>query len=292
MFEIKRAGENTYYIDFPTCVGIYKTGPDTVNVIDTGSDPKMGARILKLTREKGWKITAIFNTHCHSDHVGGNAEIQRETGCKIYCPDMDLGAVKHPLLNQVMLSGCYPAKDLDRRMYLAEKSQAEPLTEVVLPKGLEFFPLKGHSMGMVGFKTCDNVYFLADSVVAPEVFETYPVTYLISVFDYLETLDFLDTLKGSLYLPSHVKATDNIKPIVEANRKNVLGVIDEMLEYCKNPRSFDDIIDYFFSESTLKFNFSNYSLIGSTLRSFVTCLQRREKMEIYCEGNRVLVKTL
>lgn len=291
MFQIKKAGEKTYYIDFPTRVGIYKTGENSVCLIDTGSDEKIGARILKLCEAEGFKITAIFNTHCHADHTGGNAIIQQKTGCKVYCPDIDLGAVRHTILNQIMLSGCYPLKELDRRMYLADSCSAEALTPTVLPEGLEVINLKGHTMGMVGFKTSDNIYFLADSVVAPEAIMKYPATYLISVYDYLETLDYLDTLDGSLYLPSHVAATENIKELVEINRKSVYEVIDTLIEYCKKPRSYEDIIDYYFSSSCLPFNVAQYSLIGSTLRSYVSCLQRKGLLELQCIGNRVYIKS-
>lgn len=292
MFEIKRAGEKTYYIEFPTRVGIYNYCDNNVCLIDTGSDERIGARILKLCYAKGFNITAIFNTHCHADHTGGNAIIQQKTGCKIYCPDIDLGAVRHTILNQIMLSGCYPLKELDRRMYLADSSSAEALTADVLPDGLEIINLKGHTMGMVGFKTSDDVYFLADSVVAPEAILKYPATYLVSVYDYLETLDYLDTLNGKLYLPSHVPVSEDIKDLVETNRKSVYEVIDTLINYCQEPRSFEDIIDYYFSSSSLAFNVAQYSLIGSTLRSYVSCLQRKGLLELQCIGNRVYVKTV
>ena len=35
---------------------------------------------------KGWTITAIWNTHWHPDHAGGNLKIQEATGCKIIGP--------------------------------------------------------------------------------------------------------------------------------------------------------------------------------------------------------------
>ncbi|MEM9939297.1 MAG: hydroxyacylglutathione hydrolase [Pseudomonadota bacterium] len=35
---------------------------------------------------KGWTITAIWNTHWHPDHAGGNLKIKETTGCHIYGP--------------------------------------------------------------------------------------------------------------------------------------------------------------------------------------------------------------
>ncbi|HWF76521.1 MAG TPA: hydroxyacylglutathione hydrolase [Caulobacteraceae bacterium] len=50
--------------------------------IDT---PDAGA-ILKELKAAGWGLDFIFNTHWHPDHAGGNAEIQKATGCVIVGP--------------------------------------------------------------------------------------------------------------------------------------------------------------------------------------------------------------
>ncbi len=38
---------------------------------------------------KGWRLDAIWNTHHHLDHVGGNLELKERWGCKIYGPKAD-----------------------------------------------------------------------------------------------------------------------------------------------------------------------------------------------------------
>ncbi len=43
-------------------------------------------RYLKEASIKGWRITAIWNTHWHPDHAGGNKKIKAETGCEIIGP--------------------------------------------------------------------------------------------------------------------------------------------------------------------------------------------------------------
>ena len=35
---------------------------------------------------QGWTIAAIWNTHWHPDHAGGNLKIKNATGCTIFGP--------------------------------------------------------------------------------------------------------------------------------------------------------------------------------------------------------------
>jgi hydroxyacylglutathione hydrolase len=49
-------------------------------------DPAVAEPVLVAAEARGWKITQIWNTHWHPDHVGGNAEIKAATGCIITGP--------------------------------------------------------------------------------------------------------------------------------------------------------------------------------------------------------------
>ncbi len=49
-------------------------------------DPAVAAPVLEAAAARDWKITAIWNTHWHPDHTGGNAEIKAATACKIIGP--------------------------------------------------------------------------------------------------------------------------------------------------------------------------------------------------------------
>ena len=49
-------------------------------------DPAVAEPVLAAAEARGWKITQIWNTHWHPDHVGGNAEIKATTGCIITGP--------------------------------------------------------------------------------------------------------------------------------------------------------------------------------------------------------------
>jgi hydroxyacylglutathione hydrolase len=49
-------------------------------------DPAVAEPVLEAAATRGWRITQIWNTHWHPDHVGGNAAIKAATGCVITGP--------------------------------------------------------------------------------------------------------------------------------------------------------------------------------------------------------------
>ena len=53
-------------------------------------DPAVAGPILAEAEKRRWKITHILNTHHHGDHVGGNLEIKKATGCTIVGPRRDI----------------------------------------------------------------------------------------------------------------------------------------------------------------------------------------------------------
>lgn len=49
-------------------------------------DPAVAAPVLAEAETRGWRITQIWNTHWHGDHIGGNAEIVAATGARVTAP--------------------------------------------------------------------------------------------------------------------------------------------------------------------------------------------------------------
>lgn len=49
-------------------------------------DPAVAAPVLAEAEQRGWRITDIWNTHWHGDHVGGNTEIKAATGAIVTGP--------------------------------------------------------------------------------------------------------------------------------------------------------------------------------------------------------------
>jgi len=61
-----------------------------VHAPETGETASIDApnadAIRQALADKGWKLTHIFTTHHHGDHVEGHRALKRETGCRITGP--------------------------------------------------------------------------------------------------------------------------------------------------------------------------------------------------------------
>ena len=80
-------------------------GRDGAVVVDTGYAkhiPLTRALLASRSGLDGRPLIRIVNTHCHSDHMGGNAALQRDYRCPIAIPEGEAGRVaswdEHALL--------------------------------------------------------------------------------------------------------------------------------------------------------------------------------------------------
>lgn len=66
-------------------------------------DPAVAEPVLEAAAARGWTISAIWNTHWHPDHTGGNAAIKDATGCTVIAPAAE--AAKIPTADQLVAEG-------------------------------------------------------------------------------------------------------------------------------------------------------------------------------------------
>ena len=273
MFELIQLTERTFYIQSPAKIGLVRLEGDDVCLIDSGNDKDAGRKVRQLLDAKGWKLRAIYNTHANADHIGGNRYLQGQTGCRIYAPGIDCAITRYPILEPAFLYGAYPCLDLRHKFLLAQESDAEPLTDAVLPEGFSSLPLPGHFFDMVGFRTPDDVVFLADCLSSRETLEKYQVGFIYDVASYLQTLEKVKTMTARLFVPSHAEATEDIAPLAQYNIDKVREIAEKVFELCAEPSCFEAILRKLIAHYGLSMNFEQYVLVGSTLRSYLAWLR-------------------
>ena len=287
--ELIKVGEKTYYIKNATNIGVYKIDEKNVYLIDSGNDKDAGRKILKIISEQDWNIKGIINTHGNADHIGGNKIIQDRTNCNIYAYNIEKSFTEYPILETSFLYGGYPFKDLRNKFLLAKESNAINIDNN-LPNGLEKFVLKGHFFDMIGIKTSDNVVFLADSLFSKETIEKYQLFFIYDVREFLNTLDKLEEMEATFYIPSHCEGTKDIKNLIKTNRNKIHEILENIYNYCKNGASFEEILKYIFDKYSLVMNANQYVLIGSTIKSYLSYLCDENKIVYEFVDNKMLWK--
>jgi glyoxylase-like metal-dependent hydrolase (beta-lactamase superfamily II) len=270
MYELHQAGGNTYYIDCPAQMGVYLLPENKAVLIDSGNDKEAGKKILKIFAENGWTLDTVINTHSNADHVGGNKLLQERTGCKIYATGLEAAFGAYPALEPSFLYGGYPCKPLRNKFLMAEPSHAADISEMPLPDGMEIIPLKGHFFDMVGVKTPDNIYFMADCVSSERILEKYHIAFIYDVAEYLKTLDYIETLEGKLFIPAHTEPVEDMRGLAAINRAKVHEIIANIKDICRNPATFEGILKALFDYYSLAMDFNQYVLAGSTVRSYLS----------------------
>lgn len=292
MFELIQLNEKNYYINCPAKIGIYKPDESGVYLIDSGNDKDAGRKIRKILDENSWTLKGIINTHSNADHIGGNKYLQQQTGCKIFSGGIEAAFTENPILEPSFLYGGYPFKDLKHKFLLAAESKISNFSDSDFPDDIEIIPLKGHFFDMVGFRTADNIVYLADCLSSRETLEKYKISFIYDVKEYLHTLEMVKNLEADMFVPSHAPAAKDIKELAQYNIDNVNEIADDIMKLCEQPKSFEAVLQALFTSYGLTMNFEQHILVGSTIRSYLSYLKDNNLINAYFENNIMLWKKI
>ena len=292
MYELVQVAENSYYVESPAKVGIVRIGEKEVCLIDSGSDKDAGKKVLRILEENGWTLKAIYNTHSHADHIGGNKFLQDRTGCRIYAPGLDWAFTKMPALEPMFLYGGFSPANLRHKFLMAQPSSCELLTQEVLPEGMELIDLKGHGFDMVGFRTKDDVVYLADCVSSPATLDKYGITFNYDIAAHLETLERVKEMKAKIFVGAHIEPTEDVTELAQYNIDKTLEVAARIVEICRKPQTFEEVLQKLFTQYGMKMNFDQYVLIGSTVRSYLAWLKNEGRLDVEFVDSKMIWKTI
>ena len=288
MYELIQVSERSYYIQSPAKIGLVKLEGQDVCLIDSGSDKDAGRKVRQILDANGWRLTAIYNTHSNADHIGGNKYLQGQTGCRIYAPGIEWAFTRYPVLEPSFLYGGYPCRELRHKFLMAQESQAQELTPDCLPKGFTMLPLPGHFFDMAGFRTPDDVMYLADCLSSRETLDKYQIGFVYDVAAYLKTLELVKTLQAKIFIPAHAEAAEDVSGLAQYNIDKALEIAEKITGICEEPLPFETILQKLFASYGLTMNFEQYVLAGSTVRSYLSWLKDTGRLNAAFENNQLL----
>lgn len=292
MYELVQVAENTFYIQSPAKVGIYRENQNDVWLIDSGNDKDAGRRIRKVLDEQGWRLKGIINTHSNADHIGGNRYLQNNTGCRAFARGIEKTVTENPVVEPSFLYGGYPFRELRGKFLMAQESVCDELDESMLPEGFRIVDLPGHFFHMVGVITPDDVFFIADCMVGSEIIEKYPVSFVYDVEEYIRTIKKVRDIECGMYIPSHGQPCEDIGRLADDNLMAVEKTEKIILECIENEITSEDVIKLLSDRLGQKLTYEQYVLTGSTVRSYLSWMKDRGIAECRILDNRLCWKAV
>ena len=275
--EIKQIGPKTFCIEHDTNIGIHFTDDGRMYLIDTGSQGD-GEKIDEILSREGWVPSCIINTHTHIDHIGGNEFLLRKYGIPAYCTDYDMAFAHYSELEAAYMNGGYPAEKL-RTIFAHPGMIGFRSLEKETPDGIDWTYLPGHSFGMIGIRTSDDIWFMGDSYLSRSFLKQYTFGFIYNVEAYIDTLKKLKEFKGALFVPSHGILETDIVPSLEQNLRSVAEMCSMICETCREYRGQDEILQQMYERLRMHARPAQHALLSSTVKSYLTYLQDRNKLE-------------
>jgi glyoxylase-like metal-dependent hydrolase (beta-lactamase superfamily II) len=272
--ELKQVTKNTYYIPGQTNLGLFVEDNQAI-LIDSGNDESAGRKIYRLLEKEKWVLTKIINTHSNADHIGGNAYLQKKTGCDILSTAIESVWINEPYLESLLLWGAFPFKSLRNKFLQAQPSM---VTHIINAEGiidntlLQAFPLEGHFLQMIGVKTPDNVFFIADSLFSPDIITKYGLTVKTDIEKTFETYSFLAESSARFYVPSHAQPTENLNQLIRVNRDQTNLINEKIVGYCHKPLSREEIIARLVRDYQITLSSVQYVLLHITVSAHLSYL--------------------
>ncbi len=272
-------------------------------IVDTGSGKERGRKIFKVLNHLGLSEVSIFNTHHHSDHIGGNSYLQGKFNASIYSEAKEACFIENPYFEPFAIYGLAdPLVELKGRELLAKPSlvtnklfldEAEELDVDFSGSKLKVVSIPGHSLGQVGILTPKKVFLAADSFFSKSILSKYGVPFHSNTEEYLNSLkkilDYLNGEKVKIVVPSHgypLKANEaenlvklNVSRVFEVERLIVSAVK-------KGVNRVDSLTVYLLNCYGVKKSILQFYLTIVPVKAMVSYLENKERIrcEITDEG--------
>lgn len=242
-------------------------------------------------------LVAIINTHSHADHCGGNVFLQTETGCQIWATKGESVLMELPILQSALVYGGSPIKDIESKYLKAEPCKVDRIMRegehITLSDSLWIEPiaLPGHYIDMAAIRVTDGkrvTCFLADGISGRNVIKRYWIQYLFNEQLFKQSLLKIKEIRADFYVPGHGDMITQIEGLAELNLLAVLETEAMIEEELATPLTFEEILKAVADRNQIPLKVSQFELIGSTVRSYLSSLYAEGRITYKIEDNRML----
>jgi len=278
-----------------------------VYLVDSGATEIDGEYVYDILeaffseQKKQYSLKAIISTHCHPDHVGGHNFIKSKTNCEIWAAQTEKGTMETPITQSSLLWGGYPPHELRTVFFKPEQTFVDRIISesdfIALSdnRKVSFIELHGHSQTTIGVlisnKDDKKMLFAGDNIFPRGEIMKFWIPLLINPDFFMESLDKICSIKDLQWcIPSHgdfIKS--NISETAELNKIAILSTkacILDALE--KNGKmTSEELVKYVADKNELEMNFGQYTLINTTVRSYIAVMHDSREIRFLVEDNKL-----
>lgn len=284
---------DSYFYNARQTIGIY-IKDNKATLVDTGIDEDYARKVYNELKEKGVEISKIIITHSHGDHFGGTNLIKDRSGCKIYVPGFESMIMENPILEPIYLFGAEPIDELKDKFFMAKPIRPDFIINEDFIDDLKIIKLPGHSPGLVGVATPDNVLYASDSFFTSEVLDKYKIPYLFSVRDSLDSLERLKNSDYDFYVLAHGGLLEKAqaRSAIENNIKKIHEVLSAVTEFLSEKNTIEGVLRYLSEKYDLFVKVGQYFLNLSIVKAYLSHLKKENKISCFIEGKELYWKKI
>ena len=281
---------NSYFFSGVLSIGVY-IHEGIATIIDSGGDESCAKDISKAIEEAGYKLGAIINTHCHPDHCGGNAYLQKKIAdLSIYAThDEQLFIENITLAPRCFCSLAAPFAGLQNK-YIAPQ-QTCSITHTIAPyqdqniviNGATFkiVTLPGHTPGMIGVITADNILYCGDALFGENTITKHPVLFYTDIKKTFDSFEKIKNLNVDAYVLVHGGLIDNDTTIVDRHIDQIRAIKDTIFGFIQQkPLSIDELTQKVMQKYTIINNMIAFTLTQTTVKAYVSYLENEKAIEL------------
>lgn len=306
--KIVELDKNIYVIPGNTNVGVILSNSNDITdvyLIDSGATEIDGEYILDIITDffkelnQQFQIKALLTTHGHADHCGGHNFIKEQTNCKILAAKHEQGSMETPMIQCTTLWGGYPPHELRTLYFKPNETYVDDFigndSYIKLSDGNEisFFELHGHSYCSLAIIITNakgkKIVFSGDAIFPKQEIGRYWIPLIINPVEFMESLDYLCEIENVQWcIPSHGDFLKrNIQETAELNKIAILSTRMCILDSLKDnkPHTAEEIIKYVADKNNLNMSLSQYALISSTIKSYISVMHDAKEIKLKVENN-------
>lgn len=281
---------NSGYITGHNSIGVYFLNSTSVLLIDSGIDSDTAKQVQLTLSTAGYCVAAIINTHHHPDHCGGNAFFQKlNPSLHIYATHHEKIFIENPtLVPAYFCCGSAPYKSTQTKYLETKPSKVTHCIDSYEDQGVEILGttfkiviLQGHTPGMIGIITPDNILYCGDAIFGKETYTKHSLLFYTNIEDTLITFKKLYNLDSDGCVFYHNGFLPNIKEIIPSHEQKVLEVKNSILEFIKvKSCSEGELLQYLIKKLNIPENIIQYVLTRTCINAYLTLLEKENRIKI------------